>query len=315
MPADHLVSAPHRGWRRWLHRALLAGLRPQRLAHQPAPEHRPLSGGSVVRTQVIGLRGQRLAVWLARPASTAARTAPLPLVVGVHGWGANASTLWPVVQPLVDQGLAVALFDASSHGHSSAEDFCSLPRFADDLAAVLAMLRSQPGIAGDRVAVLGHSVGAAAVLLHAARQRDVRAVVSLSAFAHPQEMMERWMREHRLPRRWLGPLVLAHVQQTIGARFDDIAPLTLLPRVACRALLVHGRQDSVVPLSDGLRLHAAQPAAAWMPVDGDHDLRDALAPHAPAIVDFIAECLAVAPTSPATPDRTAAPGRMPERST
>lgn len=286
-PAAHTPT----GWRWLMHRALLRGLRPARLGHAPPLEHRPLGAGRLQRIAVTGSRGQRLALWLARPAA-AVSAEPRSTVVAVHGWGANASTLWPVVQPLIDQGLAVALFDVSSHGDSSGEDFCSLPRFADDLAAVLSRLRAEPGLASERIALLGHSVGAAAVILHAARRADVRAVVSLSAFAHPREMMERWMTAHHVPRRWLGEVVLAHVQQTIGARFDDIAPLKQLPRVRCPVLLVHGRHDATVPLADGLRLLAAQPQAAWLAVDADHDLREALTPHLPDIVAFLRSSLA-----------------------
>ena len=73
--------------------------------------------------------------------------------------------------------------DAASHGDSSAEAFSSLPRFAEDLAAVRDALRRHPAIDTGRIGLLGHSVGAAAVLLHTARQGGVRAVVSLSAFA------------------------------------------------------------------------------------------------------------------------------------
>jgi uncharacterized protein len=125
-------------------------------------------------------------------------------VVAVHGWGANGSTLAAMVEPLTHAGMAVVLFDAASHGDSSAEAFSSLPRFAEDLAAVLDAIRGNTSIDADRVALLGHSVGAGAVLLHTARQGRVRAIVSLSAFAHPREVMERWLQEHHIPRRWIG---------------------------------------------------------------------------------------------------------------
>ena len=85
-------------------------------------------------------------------------------------------------------------------------------------------------------ALLGHSVGAAAALLHASRHHDVRAVVSLSAFAHPREVMRRFMAEKRVPYPVLGWYVLRHVQRVIGVSFDDIAPLTTLARVRCPVL-------------------------------------------------------------------------------
>lgn len=170
-------AAPSRGrptnpFRALLHGLLLRGLRAPRLPHAPG-WHKALAGGpSLVAFQVRGVRGQTLAAWLALP-RTAEAERPVPVVVAVHGWGANGSTLSAMVDPLLRAGIAVALFDAASHGDSSSEAFSSLPRFAEDLGAVLDTLRRMPAIDASRVALLGHSVGAAAVLLHAARHGGV----------------------------------------------------------------------------------------------------------------------------------------------
>lgn len=242
--------------------------------------------------QVRGARGQTLAAWLALPLAADAER-PVPVVVAVHGWGANGSTLSAMVDPLVRAGIAVVLFDAASHGDSSSEAFSSLPRFAEDLGAVLDTLRGMPAIDSSRVGVLGHSVGAAAVLLHAARQDGTLAVVSLSAFAHPREVMERWLQEHHIPRRWIGTAILEHVQGVIGERFDHIAPLNQLPRIACPVLLVHGARDETVPLCDAHRLHAALRRGDLLVVEGDHDLRQSLAPHGSELVRFFCTHLRV----------------------
>jgi pimeloyl-ACP methyl ester carboxylesterase len=219
----------------------------------------------------------------------------------MHGWGANASTMWPVVPPLHAAGFAVLLIDARCHGYSDDEAFTSMPRFAEDIAAGLAWLRSQPGIAADRLALLGHSVGAAAALLHAARHDDVRAVISLSAFAHPREVMRRFMAESRVPYPLVGWYVMRHVQRVIGASFDDIAPLASVTHVRCPLLLVHGRGDTTVPVSDAHRLHASATSANLLLVDGDHDLRSALTPHSHELVDFlISACAAPALSMPAS---------------
>jgi pimeloyl-ACP methyl ester carboxylesterase len=242
-------------------------------------------GRRIMPFQVRGARGQHLAAWVALP-QTACTARPVPVVVAVHGWGANGSTLAPMVEPIVRAGIAVVLFDAASHGDSSAEAFSSLPRFAEDLAAVLDALRGNPAIDAGRIGLLGHSVGAAAVLLHTARHGGVRAVVSLSAFAHPREVMERWLHEHHIPRRWIGTAILEHVQEVIGERFDHIAPEHQLAHVECPVLLVHGQHDQTVPLSDAHRLHALLGRGELLVVQGDHDLRLSLAPHADQLVRF-----------------------------
>ena len=172
-----------------------------------------------------------------------------------------------------------------------------MPRFAEDIAAGLDWLRRQPEIAPDRMALLGHSVGAAAALLHASRNHDVRAVVSLSAFAHPREVMRRLMAEKGVPYPVLGWYVMRHVQHVIGASFDDIAPLNTLACSQCATLLVHGRQDTVVPVRDAHRLLATCDRASLLLVDGDHDLRDALTSHAGTLVDFLRDACAAPTTS------------------
>jgi len=286
---------------RWgAHRAILHGLRAPRVGHAAWPDTTGLTPGTVQQAHIAGPRGRQLFAWLvSAPAAaatssteTAAATPPAPAVLVMHGWGSNAAEMWPVVQPLHEAGCAVLLIDARCHGLSDGEAYTSMPRFAEDIAAGLRWLRAQPGIDGERIALLGHSVGAGAALLHAARHGDVRAVLSLSAFAHPREVMRRFMAARRLPYPVLGWYVLRHVQRVIGARFDDIAPSRTLTRVRCPVLLVHGREDRTVPFADAQRLQACSPRATLLAVDGDHDLRGSLAPHGPALVQFLRAALA-----------------------
>jgi pimeloyl-ACP methyl ester carboxylesterase len=116
--------------------------------------------------------------------------------------------------------------------------------------------------------------------------QPLRAVVSLSAFAHPREVMERWLLEDHIPRRWVGAAILEHVQEVIGEQFDHIAPEHQMAHIACPVMLVHGEQDQTVPLSDAHRLRALLHSGELLVVEGDHDLRVSLAPHADQLVRF-----------------------------
>lgn len=286
-----LASAAARLVRPLLHRALLWGLRPPRMPHRPAVASLPRVRSELRTLTLSGARGQRIAAWLVVPGH-APHAAPMPAVLALHGWGANASTLWPVVDPLVAAGMAVMLLDASCHGDSGNEAFMSLPRFAEDLAVALHALRNDPAIDPARIALLGHSVGAAATLLHGAHHHDVRAIVSLAAFAHPADVMRRWLREHRIPQARIGEAILAHVQRVIGARFDEIAPIGLVHRIDGPVLFVHGTRDTAVPPADAQRLCGASPRGELLWVDGAHDLRGALAPHTARVVDFLCRATA-----------------------
>ncbi len=271
--------------RRLAHMGILRGLRAPRLPHAHIPNAFGLAPNRVQQVHIPTAGGKRLVGWWVLPPPGFAR--PVPAVLVMHGWGSNAAMMGPVVPPLHASGFAVLLVDARCHGHSDDEAFTSMPRFAEDIASGLAWMKRQPNIDAHRLALLGHSVGAAAALLHAAHHNDVRAVVSLSAFAHPNEAMRRFMAEKRIPHTLLGWYVLRHVQRVIGASFDEIAPLRTLAAVRCPTLLVHGIGDRTVPVEDAHRLLAASGQARLLLVDGDHDLRHAMAPHAETLVAFL----------------------------
>ena len=287
------------GWglRQLAHIAILRGLRAPRVPHPQAWQalqaltEYGIAADAMQQVRIAGPGGKQLSGWLVSPPCSHTNQHPphnAPAVLVMHGWGANASMMGSVVPPLHAAGFAVLLLDARCHGSSDDEPFTSMPRFAEDIAAGLAWLRTQPGIAANQLALLGHSVGAGACLLHAAHHDDVCAVVSLSAFAHPTEVMRRWMAEKRVPYPVIGWYVLRHVQRVIGTPFSAIAPVHTIARVRCPVLLVHGNHDATVPVSDAQRLRAAATdAAQLLLIDGDHDLREAIDSHAKELVGFL----------------------------
>ena len=151
--------------------------------------------------------------------------------------------------------------------------YSSLPRFAEDLDRALDWLVVQVGVDASRLCALGHSVGAAAVLLSASRRHDLHAVVSVSAFAHPEQVMRRWLAARHVPYWPLGWAVNRYVEHVIGARFKDIAPINTLPRVPCPVLLLHGRQDDMVPVRDARQLwqHRARARVTLLECEGTHE--------------------------------------------
>ena len=272
--------------RKGAHALILRGLRAPRRGHQQTPADVGLPAQGV---RVPTVQGKTLFAWFVPVPGQMAS----PAVVVMHGWGANASLMLPVLAPLHAAGFAVLLLDARCHGQSDDARFTSLPRFAEDIEAGLDWLHKQAVVDTRRLAVMGHSVGAGAALLCATRRANVQAVVSLSAFAHPREIMRTFLAEAGIPYPVLGWYVMRHVQAVIGARFDDIAPLTSMARVRCPVLLVHGTDDTVVPFGDAQRLLAAGPPGQvqCLPVSGGHDPSEALAVHLPALMAFLQQAM------------------------
>ncbi|MDO8321220.1 alpha/beta hydrolase [Rhodoferax sp.] len=264
------------------HALVLKGLRAPRVAALIRPESLGLAAQPV---DIPGPNGKTLFAWFV-PAPGASKT---PAVLVMHGWGANASMMLPSAAPLVDAGLAVLLLDARCHGASGDEAFTSLPRFAQDIEAGLDWLARQAQVDAARLAVIGHSVGAGAALLSATRRPDICAVVRISAFAHPYEVMRRLLAVHHIPYFGVGWYVLHHVQHVIGARFDDIAPIHSMSLVRCPVLLVHGEEDEMVPFDDARRLLAAgqQGRVQLLAVPGRHDLSEALATEQSQVLAYL----------------------------
>lgn len=217
-----------------------------------------------------------------------------PALVVMHGWGGNAALMLPLARPLHEAGYATLFVDARCHGASDDDDFASLPRFAEDAEHAFAWQAGRAGVDPRRIALLGHSVGAGAVLLAASRTPGVAAVVSVAAFSHPAAMMRRWLAARRIPEKPVGRYILGHVEKTIGHRFDDIAPLATIARIRRPVLLVHGEDDEVVPIAEAQRIFAARgdTPVERMSVAGDHESFADLEHHMARLVDFLDRALA-----------------------
>lgn len=236
-----------------LHRAILVGLAAPRVAHHATPADLGLVYTSV---RIPTARARTLHAWYI--AATTDDERPAPTVIVLHGWGGNAALMLPLAAPLHAAGFATLFIDARCHGASDGDSFASLPRFAEDVEHAFDWLAAQAGVDATRIALLGHSVGAGAVLLAATRRQGVAAVVCLAAFSHPEAMMHRWLTEKHIPERPLGRYILRFVERTIGHRFDDIAPLHTISCVRCPVLLVHGEDDRVVPIAEARQIYAAR---------------------------------------------------------
>ncbi|MFZ5620371.1 MAG: alpha/beta hydrolase [Pseudomonadota bacterium] len=233
--------------------------------------------------RIAAVDGKRLFAWWLPSADATA-----PCVVLMHGWGGNAELMLPLAQPLHAAGLNVLLPDARNHGRSAAASYSSMPRFAEDVGAAVDWLRTRIP-PPNAIVLLGHSVGAAAVLLEASRRRDIAAVISIAAFAHPEWMMRRQLARLGLP----APLVdgvLRYVEWVIGHRYDDIAPVNTIRRVGCPVLLVHGRADDTVPATDALAIRGdpGSDAVELLLIDGaGHNSVDMIEHHADRLLAFL----------------------------
>lgn len=257
-----------------LNRGIRHGLRAPRLPRQESPEGLPWQA-----VAIAGQNGKMLRAWHIPGGRRA--------LLLMHGWGGNAATLLPLAKHLHLAGYSLLLPDARCHGESDDDSFASLPRFAEDIESCLGWLAKQTEVDPQAIGLVGHSVGAGAALLVASRRRDIRVVLSISAFAHPAAMMRRWLSTMHIPYWPLGAYILWYVQRVIGHRFDDIAPCRTIAQIACPVLLVHGCADLTVPLEEARQIQAASSAAQLLEVPGCHEDFGDIEAHLPKVLDFL----------------------------
>lgn len=191
--------------------------------------------------------GERLHGWWI-PAPQARRT-----VLHFHGNAGNIGHRLEHVQLLHGLGLNVLLFDYRGYGQSSGEAH-EAGLYLDAEAAWDHAVTAR-GVAPGAIVLHGQSMGGAVAAWLAAR-REPAALVVESAFTSVPELAGQlypW-----LPGRWLSHLKL-----------DTRAGLA---RARCPVLVIHSRDDEIIPFAHGEALHAAAAGRkALVALGGSHN--------------------------------------------
>ncbi len=212
-------------------------------------------------------------------------------LVLLHGWGRDAARMLDLVPPLYEAGYDLLLLDARCHGLSGCRGVASMLTFSQDLRAAVSRLIAH-GADPSSLAILAHSAGGAGAIHATAHDPRIRALVTIGAFANPEDMTRLDLARRGLP-RFLVPAVLSRVQRRIGARFADIAPENVAPRIDVPFLIVHGGRDAIVPVAHARRIAAACPDARRLILPGrGHSDCDQAPEFWPAVLSHLDAALA-----------------------
>ena len=175
-----------------------------------------------------------------------------PYVLFAHGWSSHGMRFQPWVARLRAAGFAVVAFDQPAHGRSSGTR-SHLPEFACTLFAVVHRH-------GPAAAVIGHSLGGAAVAVALARGLPAARAILIAPAADPVDATLRFGRLLRLPER-ICRRMIAGFEAAIGITFDELQAHRNAPWIGCPALVVHDLEDREVPWHEGERYARLWPDA------------------------------------------------------
>jgi abhydrolase domain-containing protein 17 len=194
-----------------------------------------------------------------------------------HGNAEDLGDLEPFLLGLRDKGYAVFAMDYPGYGLSTGR-----PTEASVYAAARSArthLRDVLRVPPDRTLIYGRSLGGGPALQMAVEEKNAGLILQ-STFVSVYRVVTRW------------PLL----------PFDQFRNLSKISRVTCPVLVMHGRQDEVIPFRHGEALFAAAPEpkrSLWAPSARHNDFTEAAGrDYWAALQEFSALCATRGASSP-----------------
>ncbi len=220
-----------------------------------------------------------------------AQNKALGTVLFLHGNAENISTHIMSVRWLPAKGFNVFLLDYRGYGASDGAP--TLPGVQDDIDSALRVLLSRRDVDTNRIVIFGQSLGGALAVYyvsHSSYRQHIRALAVESAFSSYRQIAR-----EKLAGFWLTWPLQWPLSWTVSDEYSpsrvvmDIAPIPLL--------IIHGDQDSIVPLHHGQRLFelAREPKQLWIIPGGGHIQAFQKIEYRDRFVAYLTEILSAAP--------------------
>lgn len=174
----------------------------------------------------------------------------------VHGWGRNVERMMTYIQKLHSKHYNLLAFDLRNHGSSDPDKYPNLLKFSEDIRAAVDFVVKQNSVT-EQIGVIGLSIGGSAAIHAASFDQRIKHVVTIGALAHPIDVMKLEFQKKHIPYYPLVWLFFKYMQFKIGINFEQIAPVNNIRNATAKILLIHGIQDSVVPIEQGEKLKNA----------------------------------------------------------
>jgi pimeloyl-ACP methyl ester carboxylesterase len=233
------------------------------------PYRAPISADPPPRYREVWLSsdGLRLRAWLAPGEKSR------PAVIIVHGLGDTLESYQEHAELFIERGHTVLLPDLRGHGGSEGHHTTFGGRESEDVRAAMRYLEAE-GLAEEGFVLMGHSMGAVAVLLAAADRRDVRAVIAEA----PYDTYRNTVVHHAkilfgLP-SWFPLISLAIRGAEWRARFDadTVDAVAAASRIQAPLLAIVDGEDRRMPEPVVRRIADAHPGIhqVWIASGVDH---------------------------------------------
>ncbi len=194
----------------------------------------------------------------------------VPTLVYFCGNAETVADSMPRLTWLRDQ-LQVNVMAFDYRGYGASDGTPGLKTCGEDAVAVIAGLRAMRGYEQAPVIVYGRSIGGGMAVYAAAHARIDGLVLEAPPSSCP-EVISAWNPNLPWYVRWCITL-----EPDPALADPELQPITLIPRVLCPLLIMHGGQDTVIPQAQGRELYeragSANKRFLALPENGHNDLR------------------------------------------
>ncbi|MBU4331194.1 MAG: alpha/beta hydrolase [Acidobacteria bacterium] len=166
-----------------------------------------------------------------------------PAVLFVHGWNGRGIQFFQFFQPVLETGLSVIAFDGPGHGESEGQT-SSYFQMSEALRALIHDERI-----GEIRGFVGHSFGAGAIINTIHKEQLNIPSVWIAPALKLKELLELAFSFHGIPLHIFRKLI-AEYEEKYPYNLKKDNPIQLLSRRDMKALIIHDRNDRVIPLTD-----------------------------------------------------------------
>lgn len=204
-------------------------------------------------------------------------------VLLLHGVGDNRRSMLDRARFLHKAGYTILAPDFQAHGESEGKHITFGARESQDAEAALRFIHT--AVPGERVGVIGVSLGGAAALL-GREPLHVDAMVLESVYPTIEDAVTDRLRVWLGPLGFLGPTLAPHVIEwmgrEIGVKAQRLRPIEHIHQATSPVLFLTGSGDRYTPLSEARALfeQAPTPKQFWIVDGAGHEDLHAFAPAA-----------------------------------
>jgi len=193
-----------------------------------------------------------------------------PVVLLVHGLGADRSSMVPRAELLKARGFSSLLIDLQGEGETKGEAITMGHRESRDVIAARDWIRMK--VPGQKIGVIGTSLGGASVLL-APQPSRFDAVVLEAVYPRLGRAVENRIRMRLgFLAPVLAPLLLMQLEPRLHISVSELEPIRWIGKLGAPVMVAAGSRDQHTTLEESQELFdaAAQPKSLWIVEGAKH---------------------------------------------